>query len=112
MSLFAKTVRSSIGRKFVMALTGIGLLGFVIAHMLGNLQVFLGRDKLNAYAKGLQDLGPVLWIARIGLIVMFVVHVVTAFRLWSENRAARGPQRYAVQVYETATYASRTMMWS
>ena len=69
MSGFAKTLRSSIGRKYVMAGTGLGLLGFVIAHMLGNLQVFLGRDKLNAYAKGLADLGALLWVARIGLLV-------------------------------------------
>ena len=76
----ARTSKSSIGAKWVMALTGLGLLLFVIAHMLGNLQVFTGRDKLNSYAEGLQRLGPLLWAARLGLLAMFGIHVVTALR--------------------------------
>lgn len=102
---------SSISTKTVMALTGLGLLGFVIAHMLGNLQVFAGREKLNAYAKTLQDLGPVLWAMRAGLAAMFVVHVGCAVRLTLWNRAAR-PVPYVGAVPQVSTYAGRTMLMS
>jgi succinate dehydrogenase / fumarate reductase cytochrome b subunit len=107
----ARTLKSSIGAKWVMALTGIGLLLFVIAHMLGNLQVFAGRDKLNAYAEGLQKLGPILWAARIGLLAMFVIHVVTALRVASANKAAR-PVPYATLQPQVTSYAARTMVMS
>jgi succinate dehydrogenase / fumarate reductase, cytochrome b subunit len=111
MSRFTRALRSTIGTKVVMALTGLGLLLFTIAHMVGNLQVFAGPEKLNAYAKTLQDLGPVLWAMRIGLLAIFVVHVGSAWRIWRMNRAAR-PERYAVYRPNTSSYASRTMMWS
>lgn len=107
----ARTLKSSIGAKWVMALTGIGLLLFVIAHMLGNLQVFAGRDKLNSYAEGLQHLGPLLWLARIGLLTIFVVHVVTALRVASANKAAR-PVPYATLEPQVTSYAARTMVMS
>lgn len=111
MSLFTTALRSSIGAKLVMALTGLALLGFVIAHMVGNLQVFAGPEKLNAYAHTLQSLGPILWAMRLGLLAIFVLHVWTAFKLWSANKAAR-PVPYAVVVPSASTYASRTMIWS
>ncbi|MCG3133420.1 MAG: hypothetical protein HMLKMBBP_00577 [Planctomycetes bacterium] len=109
MTRFQKALRSSIGRKWVMALSGLALCGFVLAHMAGNLQLFAGPEKLNAYAKGLQDLGPLLWAARIGLLSVFAIHVATALKLAAENRAAR-PQRYAVTQHDTSTLASRTMV--
>lgn len=87
-------VASSLGKKYLMALTGLLLIGFVIAHMLGNLQVFLGPNNINAYGQSLKDLGPLLWVARIGLIVIFVVHVVTAIQLSIENKKAR-PEKYS-----------------
>jgi succinate dehydrogenase / fumarate reductase cytochrome b subunit len=68
MPRFPNPLASSVGSKTVMAVTGIALFGFVVVHMLGNLQVFLGPERLNAYAKGLEDLGPLLWVARIGLL--------------------------------------------
>lgn len=111
MSRFTKALGSSVGLKLVMALTGIALLGFVLAHMAGNLQVFAGREKLNAYAKTLQDLGPLLWVMRLGLLGIFALHVWTAFRLTSQNRAAR-PTPYVVVAPSASTYASRTMIWS
>ncbi len=111
MNGIAKTISSSVGAKTLMALTGLGLLGFVIAHMLGNLQVFAGPDKLNAYAKTLQDLGPGLWVARLGLLGMFGLHVATAFRLVQANKAAR-PVAYVQKVEERTTYAARTMWMS
>lgn len=102
---------SSISTKTVMALTGLGLLGFVIAHMLGNLQVFAGREKLNAYAKTLQDLGPLLWAMRAGLLALFVTHVVCAVKVTAWNRAAR-PQPYVSAAPQVSSYAGRTMLMS
>lgn len=112
MSRFAMAIRSSIGTKLIMALTGLALLGFVIAHMIGNLQVFAGPEKLNAYAHTLQSLGPILWAMRLGLLAIFVLHVVSAFKLWTANRAARGPNGYARLNPSASSYASRTMIWS
>ncbi len=103
--------RSSIGGKVTMAVTGLLLFGFVIAHLLGNLQLFAGPDKINAYAKMLHDLGPLLWVARIGLLVIFVLHVATAIRLSRANQAAR-PVAYAKQATMQATMASRSMVLS
>jgi succinate dehydrogenase / fumarate reductase cytochrome b subunit len=92
-----------------MAASGAALLGFVVAHMLGNLQVFLGAEALNAYAKGLHDLGALLWVARLGLLGALFVHVAVAFRLWAANREAR-PSRYAYQNTVQAPISSRTMI--
>jgi succinate dehydrogenase / fumarate reductase cytochrome b subunit len=104
----SRTLRASIGKKWLMAISGFGLLGFVIAHMLGNLQVFLGRQKLNDYAESIQHMGLLLWIARAGLLVLLVIHVATAFKLSSENRAAR-PVGYLGMKPQVTTYAARTM---
>ena len=108
MSTIAKTLKSSIGAKTVMALSGFALLGFVVAHLLGNLQIFAGQEKINAYAQGLKDLGPLLWVARIGLIVVFLAHVGSAGRLVSMNRAAR-PVKYVSKVNQRTSFAARTM---
>ena len=102
---------SSIGKKVVMALTGVALFAFVIAHMLGNLQVFLGSAPLNAYALSLRHLGALLWVARFGLLVAAALHVWSAYSLTMMNRAAR-PQGYREKEYRETTYASRTMRWS
>ncbi|NNE43140.1 MAG: succinate:quinone oxidoreductase, partial [Gemmatimonadetes bacterium] len=90
-----RSFRSSIGLKTVMAVTGAGLFLFLVAHMLGNLQIFLGPEALNAYAKKLKGLPELLWPARIGLLVIFLAHVGAAARITRENRAAR-PVRYQV----------------
>jgi succinate dehydrogenase / fumarate reductase cytochrome b subunit len=111
MGWIIKFLTSSIGSKVLMALSGAALLGFVVMHMLGNLQVFLGADALNAYAKGLHDLGALLWVARLGLLGALFVHVVMAFRLWSANREAR-PSRYAFQATVQAPITSRSMIMS
>lgn len=103
--------RSSIGGKVTMAVTGLLLFGFVVAHLLGNLQLLQGPDKINAYAKMLHDLGPLLWVMRIGLLVVFVLHVVTAIRLARANKAAR-PVAYARPDTVQATMASRSMVFS
>lgn len=103
--------RSSIGGKVTMAVTGLLLFGFVIAHLIGNLQLFAGPEKLNAYAKMLADTGALLWVARIGLLVVFVVHVVTAIRLTRANKSAR-PVAYRKEDTVQATFASRSMVFS
>ena len=102
---------SSVGKKYVMAVTGLVLFGFVIGHMLGNLQIFLGRDALNEYAHFLQEATELLWLARIVLLVSFVTHIVTAVLLAKDNRAAR-PVRYRHENTVQASYSSRTMMMS
>jgi succinate dehydrogenase / fumarate reductase cytochrome b subunit len=103
--------QSSIGKKILVALTGAILVLFVIGHMIGNLLVFAGPDALNTYAKKLADLGPLLWLARIGLLVAVVVHIVATVQLTIANRAAR-PQEYGMKDYRKASKASRTMIWS
>ena len=103
--------QSSIGKKFIVALTGIGLIGFLVAHLLGNLLVFAGPEALNGYAKKLHDLGPLLYVARAGLLAMVVVHIAATIQLVRMNRAAR-PQKYAVDTVRGASKASRTMIWS
>jgi succinate dehydrogenase / fumarate reductase cytochrome b subunit len=102
---------SSTGKKFLMAVSGLALVGFVIAHLVGNLQIFEGPEALNRYSAFLKGLGELLWIARIGLLVMVAIHIWTAVSLTLENRAAR-PVAYAQKDYVEASYASRTMHWS
>jgi succinate dehydrogenase / fumarate reductase cytochrome b subunit len=102
---------SSIGRKWVVALTGIALFGFVVGHLLGNLQVFLGAEAINRYGAFLQSTGELLWLVRIGLLVMVVLHIVFTIKLRLENRAARD-SRYAVKNYRAATFSARWMALS
>jgi succinate dehydrogenase / fumarate reductase cytochrome b subunit len=103
--------QSSIGKKWVVALTGLVLVLFVIGHLLGNLQIFLPPDWINTYAHKLQALGPFLWLIRIFLLVVFYFHVVNTIALVRENRAAR-PARYEVERTKRATKASLTMIIS
>jgi succinate dehydrogenase / fumarate reductase, cytochrome b subunit len=105
---------SSVGHKIVTALTGLGLAGFVVFHMIGNLKVLPGgpesRDAINGYAHFLKhDLGALLWIFRGGLLGIFVLHVVLTLRLNAKTAAAR-PTPYAYQKSAQATLASRTMV--
>jgi succinate dehydrogenase / fumarate reductase, cytochrome b subunit len=102
---------SSIGKKVVMAVTGLALFGFVVAHMLGNLQVYLGPEALNAYAEGLRKLPALLWGLRLGLLVAAVLHVWSAYGLTRLNAAAR-PRAYRERANRASSYASRTMRWS
>ncbi len=92
-----------------MAVTGLILFGFVIVHMLGNLQIFLGQEALNAYAEHLEDFGALLWIARGILLTALVAHMISALSLAIENKNAR-PIPYAVQDTVQASFASRTMV--
>ena len=109
MNLLLRPIRSSLGKKYVMAVTGVLLIGFVLAHMAGNLLVFAGRDAINTYAAALKARPGLLWTARIGLLLVFLVHLYVAFRLTYENYAAR-PQGYAYERTLRATFSSRHMM--
>jgi succinate dehydrogenase / fumarate reductase cytochrome b subunit len=99
---------STIGKKYVMAVTGVGLVLFAVGHMAGNLQVFMGAQVFNDYAHKLQSLGPLLWMARAGLFVMAVLHIISAVQLTARARAAR-PVDYVKRESQIATLASRTM---
>ncbi|MGB5105706.1 MAG: succinate dehydrogenase cytochrome b subunit [Candidatus Zixiibacteriota bacterium] len=102
---------SSIGKKLFVAVTGAALLLFAFGHMVGNLQVFIGQDQINKYAHALQSLGAMLWVIRVGLIVMAVLHIFFAAKLKLENWKAR-PVGYAFKDTVQAGLASRTMIWS
>ena len=104
-------LRSSIGKKVLMAASGMLLLGFVIAHLAGNLLIYAGPNALNAYAKKLRDLGGLLWMARAGLLLAVVGHVWTSVQLSLENRRAR-PVSYRRQQFMTTTWMARTMLFS
>jgi succinate dehydrogenase / fumarate reductase cytochrome b subunit len=104
--------RSSIGRKFIMAATGVILVGFVTGHLVGNLPIFAHPDKINGYAHFLQSLGPALWVVRLGLLACVVLHVWAAVALALENWTARGPEPYGVGKWLNAALASRYMKHS
>jgi len=95
-----------------MALTGLVLIGFVIGHLVGNLQIFENPDRINGYAHFLRQLGPLLWVARIGLLVCLVIHVWAATVLAIEDRRARGPVPYKKNRWLDATIASRYTRWT
>ncbi|HKD19673.1 MAG TPA: succinate dehydrogenase cytochrome b subunit [Thermoanaerobaculia bacterium] len=105
-------VRSSIGRKVVMATTGVILVGFVIAHMIGNLQVYIGPEAMNDYAVWLRQVlhGAGLWIARAVLLAAVILHIWAATSLTLSSRKAR-TVGYREQKWRESTYASRTMRW-
>lgn len=108
MNLLGLLTHSSIGRKILMAATGLVLFGFVTGHLLGNLQIFLPPEKINAYGHTLESLGAVLWLIRAFLLLCLAIHVWLAIQLTLENRAAR-PQAYGVDHVNRATLASRIM---
>jgi succinate dehydrogenase / fumarate reductase cytochrome b subunit len=103
--------RSSIGKKIVMAVSGLILFGFVLAHMLGNLQVFLGPTKLDEYGAALRRIPELLWAARLSLLAAVTAHIWSAYSLTMLNRAAR-PAGYREQSWLESTWASRTMRWT
>jgi len=111
--------KSSVGKKWVMAITGIGLMGFAFAHMVGNLKVYLGPAEMDHYGEFLRELlVPILprtvalWILRIGLILAFAFHIHAAYGLTMINRKAR-PQKYeSPRDYIAVNFAARTMRWT
>jgi succinate dehydrogenase / fumarate reductase cytochrome b subunit len=110
-TVFSAFYRSSIGKKMIVALTGVVLMLFVIGHLLGNLQIFLGPRWVNDYAQHLRDLGPLLWAVRITLLIAVFLHIYFTVSLALDNRRAR-PQGYEKRNYIKASYASRHMVVS
>ncbi len=110
---------TAVGKKYVMAITGIGMMGFVLFHMIGNLKMYQGADDLNKYAeflkKLLYPLAPkeaVLWILRGGLVTMLVLHLHAALTLTRLNRHARPVKYQSARDYQVASFASRSMRLS
>jgi succinate dehydrogenase / fumarate reductase cytochrome b subunit len=117
---------SSIGIKWLMAITGVGLLFYVLAHLIGNMKIFLGVDpstgeyQIDLYSEALRTLGghlvpegSILLLFRIGLAAMFIIHIWAAYVLTRRNLAARGKARYDhKRHYKEADFASRTMRWT
>jgi succinate dehydrogenase / fumarate reductase cytochrome b subunit len=117
MTWFGNFYRSAIGKKAVMATTGLILFGWIFMHMAGNLKLFMGPEALNHYAEWLRDLGgPIfphevaLWLTRVLLIVAVIFHIHSAYALTMMNRNAR-PIGYADRDFVKGTYAARTMRW-
>jgi succinate dehydrogenase / fumarate reductase cytochrome b subunit len=95
-----------------MALTGLVMVGFVVGHLAGNLQIFQSPDHLNGYAAFLHQLGPILWVARIVLLASVGLHIWAATSLTLENKRARGAEGYAVKTWLRASLASRAVRWT
>jgi succinate dehydrogenase / fumarate reductase cytochrome b subunit len=104
---------SSIGKKILVALTGLALIGFVLGHMIGNLLIFVGRDAINEYGHMLQTAlhGGGVWIARIGLLTAVVIHIVATVSLTKANRAAR-QDKYGRHKAQVSSKSSHVMIWS
>lgn len=104
-------LKSVVGRKVFMAITGQCMVLFAVVHMMGNSSIFVGPDGINAYAKHLHDLGPLVWLFRAGLLALVSVHIFYGIQLTLENSAAN-PKGYAVKKQIKATFSSSTMIWT
>lgn len=103
--------QTTVGKKAIMAVTGLLLVLFVVGHLLGNLQIFEGPEKINKYAVFLRSLPALLWSTRIILLTAVILHIWSSFQLWLLQREAR-PIGYVKKANINSTYASRTMQWS
>lgn len=109
MNIITNVFKSSVGKKYVMAVSGAVLFFFVVGHLVGNLQFFLGREMINRYGNLLQSNPELIWPARLVLLTMVLLHIWSAVKISLENKAAR-PVGYAVYQPVGSTYASRTML--
>ncbi|MFQ3573562.1 MAG: succinate dehydrogenase cytochrome b subunit [Thermodesulfovibrionales bacterium] len=100
-----------VGKKIIMAVTGLFLLLFLIVHLIGNSTIYIGPDGINTYAKGLHSLPPLVWSFRIAMLLVFSLHVYFGIRLTLENRQAK-PNGYAISKTLKTTFGSKTMIWS
>jgi succinate dehydrogenase / fumarate reductase, cytochrome b subunit len=113
-SKLSRTLRfydASIGKKAIMAVTGVILFGYILGHMLGNLQIFAGPERINAYARFLHSQPALLWGVRLLLLASVILHILSSVQLWLLKRRAR-PIAYYKKDDVPASYAARTMMWS
>jgi succinate dehydrogenase / fumarate reductase cytochrome b subunit len=109
MNIITHVFKSSLGKKYIMAVTGFFLFLFVIGHLVGNLQIFLGREAINRYGHFLQSNPELIWPARLALLLMVGLHIWSATKISLENKAAR-PVGYEVYQPVGSSYASRTML--
>ncbi len=112
MSFVSQLWGSSLGKKYIMGISGFVLVFFIFTHMMGNFQIFFGPYWINTYGQFLHDRHEVIWPARIVLLTMAVLHVWSAVRLWLENRVARAVGYVNDPTPFATTYASRTIMMS
>lgn len=105
------TFSTTIGKKAALAVSGMVLFGFVVGHMLGNLQIFLGPETFNGYAESLKSKPPLLWGVRLTLLISVVVHIALAFDLYSRSLAARAVG-YRQKRNVVTSYAAATMKYS
>ena len=103
--------QTTIGKKVIMAISGVIIVGFTIGHFLGNLNLYLGPEAMDGYAEKLQSLPPLVWGTRLVLLFAFGVHISSALSLWVRNGKARG-SRYKKRQDLATDYAARTMYWS
>ncbi len=110
---------SAVGKKYVMAITGILLMAFVFAHTIGNLKLYVGAEAMNFYGEWLRDFGypalphsGVLWLLRITLLVSVALHIHASYALTQMNRHARPGKYQSKRDYVAATFAARTMRWT
>jgi succinate dehydrogenase / fumarate reductase cytochrome b subunit len=104
-------LKSTVGRKLIMAITGAFMVLFVVIHLLGNSSVYVGPDGINSYASKLHGLGPFVWIFRMVMLILLSLHVILGIQLTLENNAAR-PRQYAVRKTLRTTFAGKTMIWT
>ncbi len=110
---------TAVGKKYVMAITGIAMIGFVVVHMIGNLKMYLGAAQINHYGEFLRELlVPIvprtvaLWLLRAGLLVSVLLHIHAAYSLTRLNHSARAVKYQSPRDYQVANFASRTMRWT
>jgi len=104
-------LKSTVGRKILMAITGLFLFCFVIVHLIGNSSIYLGVNGINAYAEHLHALPPLVWIFRLVMLALVAIHICYGFQLTLENSKAN-TKKYAVQNHKEATFSSKTMIWT
>ncbi len=109
--LYMNLLKSSVGRKLIMSVTGFGMIAFVAMHLLGNTTIYHGPDGINAYAKALHRITSLVWAFRLTMFTLFSVHVLYGIQLYLENWAAK-PQGYAVNGNLQTTFAGRNMIWT
>jgi len=102
---------NAVGKKILMAITGFGMLGFVIVHLLGNSSIFIGPDGINAYAMHLHSLPPLVWSFRSVMLALFSIHVFLGIQLTLQNSAAK-PEPYAIKKSLCTTFAAKNMIWT
>jgi succinate dehydrogenase / fumarate reductase cytochrome b subunit len=94
-----------------MAATGLLLIAFITVHLIGNMTVFAGPDGINAYAKALHDLGPLVWLFRLGMVALFAIHITFGIQLYFENKAAT-PDPYAIEKTLVTSFSAKTMIFT